>query len=28
MPMAAEPIPAKIAEACAAVRPATPADAV
>jgi glycolate oxidase FAD binding subunit len=26
--MAAEPIPAKITEACAAVRPATPADAV
>src|SRR5690242_19877453 len=28
MPMEAEPIPAKITEACAAVRPATPADAV
>ncbi len=28
MPMAAEPIPAQITAACAAVRPATPADAV
>jgi glycolate oxidase FAD binding subunit len=28
MPMAAEPIPAQITAACAAVRPATPADAI